>query len=531
MTLAKLPQNAKVAVLGAGILGLTFTYFLSKYRPDIQFTIFEKQGRPGGWMSSPSLVAKDTQESIVLEKGPRTLRGVKDGTLLMIDILRQLGLQSQVEVLSKTCIANKKYILDSSREIVQVPDSIGSAVNFAKNVLFMDAKMMLGVLKEPFVKPLKDDETIEQFFRRRFGSTALTDNVMSAVIHGIYAGDVGKLSVKSVLPFLKDIEDQSGSVIKHMLKSLTKSKNKAPEEISPELQEYEKLISPSAGLLELQNKLKNYPMIKLQSGMEIFPKSLATYLETNTNTKILYNSSIDSVDAITGKVNGEQFDHIRSTINSHALAKALPSTDPLVPELKSIQYASIFLTNVYTKTPSLIPKGKPGFGFLCPRYRNITQNEDALLGTIYDSDVENNVEGLFSSVKATPQEANKITIMMGGHYYSHWSIPSDGINLKIVKNVLESKLNVDLSKFNIKVIKDGERLEVDTIKDNDLIISYNLHLHCIPQYNLGYYETKAKVDEILKHDYKLSFGGAVFGDGIGVPDCVILSFKDTLKLK
>ena len=41
------------------------------------------------------------------------------------------------------------------------------------------------------MKPIKEDETIEQFFKRRLGSTVLTDNVASSIIHGIYAGDVG----------------------------------------------------------------------------------------------------------------------------------------------------------------------------------------------------------------------------------------------------------------------------------------------------------------------------------------------------
>ena len=103
-----------MAVLGAGILGLTFTYFLSKLRPDLQFTIFEKLKRPGGWMSSPKLHVNNTNESILFEKGPRTLRGVKDGTLLMLDILRKLDLDSQIEVINEKCNANKKYILDSS---------------------------------------------------------------------------------------------------------------------------------------------------------------------------------------------------------------------------------------------------------------------------------------------------------------------------------------------------------------------------------------------------------------------------------
>ena len=62
-------------------------------------------------------------------------------------------------------------------------------------------------------------------------------------------------------------------------------------------------------------------MIKLHDGMETLPKYLAEYLINNTNTKIEYNTSIQDIDAVTGKINGESYDHIRSTINTHDLAK------------------------------------------------------------------------------------------------------------------------------------------------------------------------------------------------------------------
>ena len=142
---------------------------------------------------------------------------------------------------------------------------------------------------------------------------------------------------------------------------------------------------------------------------------------------------------------------------------------------------------------------------LSPRYGNVWKNPDALLGTIYDSDIENNVEGLFVDTKPVHNPNNKITIMMGGHYYTNWTIPSNSVNLKIVKDVLTSKLKVDLSKFNLKVIKDGEPLQIDEINDNDLVISYSFHSNCIPQYNLGYQETKDKVNQLLDKGYKLSF--------------------------
>ena len=82
------------------------------------------------------------------------------------------------------------------------------------------------------------------------------------------------------------------------------------------------------------------------------------------------------------------------------------------------------------------------------------------------------------------------------------------------------------------MIKDGEPLQIDEINDNDLVISYKFPFKLYSQYNLGYQETKDKeVNQLLDKGYKLSFGGTVFADGVGVPDCVLNGFKDALKLK
>ncbi|KAI5963644.1 HEM14 [Candida pseudojiufengensis] len=538
MSLKKLPQNGKIAVLGAGISGLTFTYFLSKLRPDIKFDIYEKSSKVGGWMSSPSLHVKDSGELIILEKGPRTLRGIRDGSLLMIDILRKLGLEDQIEVIHKSSIANKKYITDSTGELIQVPNSLKTFIEFMKNVKAVDSKLFFGILKEPFVKPLEQDESVEQFFKRRLGSTSLTDNVASAIIHGVYAGDISKLSIKSTMPFMKDLENESGSIIKHMLKSIKKKKPISLKHVlSDELETYETKISPESNLSSIQSKLKDYPMIKLHDGLQTLPTALASYLSQNKNIKFHFNSPIIECDPKIGLVNDEEYDHIRSTIDSYSLANSLPLNNPLIPDLKSVQYISIFLTNIYSKKSILIPHNKPGFGFLRPRHQQIKDNPQALLGVIYDSDIEKNVVKLFDSTQSNPaqyEEYNKITVMMGGHYYNNWNIPSNNVNLQIVKEILQDKLKVNISKFNIKIVDydpTNEDFKIDSIGDNDIIISYNLIENCIPQYNLGYQEIKANVFNIVdKENFKLSFGGTVFGDGIGVPDCVSNALKDATKL-
>ena len=57
-----------------------------------------------------------------------------------------------------------------------------------------------------------DDESIGSFISRRFGSGP-ADNLASAIIHGIYAGDIYNLSARTILPGPWETESKIGSVL------------------------------------------------------------------------------------------------------------------------------------------------------------------------------------------------------------------------------------------------------------------------------------------------------------------------------
>lgn len=62
-----------------------------------------------------------------------------------------------------------------------------------------------------------EDESIGSFMSRRFGSSAIPDNIVSAVLHGIYAGDIYQLSIKSLQPSIWHAEAHDGGILKGML--------------------------------------------------------------------------------------------------------------------------------------------------------------------------------------------------------------------------------------------------------------------------------------------------------------------------
>lgn len=534
----QLPKGGNVSVIGAGISGLTFTYFLTKLRPDVKVTIYESRSQPGGWIRSEYLNVKGAP-SILLEKGPRTLRGVSDGTLLIIDILKNLSNSDQIEVMRSNSIANRKYILGFNDELVEVPSDIKTGFKFMTNEL--TDGFFKGIVTEPFSKSRlanDKDESIASFFQRKFRSSKITDNVMSAVLHGIYAGDVRKLSVRALLPKLVELEETHGSIMKGVFDKMFNKDKKLEPVPNATLNEYETLISPDANLQKLKTKLKPFPMLRLDKGLQQLPLIIASSLSKNPQVSIKYDSKIAAIDLSKDLIveeNGQKlnYNHLRSTINTNSLAKLI-NNNKLSSCLSEIEYVTVFLVNIYSPKQTLIPKNGNGFGFLVPLAK---RNHESLLGVIYDSDTEQNTERLFGTTgdEQSIESYNKITLMMGGHFYNSLTIPSNSLNIEAVKKVLTKYLKVDLSNYNL-ILRDEANMtnvNLDKLDDNDLIISYNLHENCIPQYNVGYNELKLKVATILDEDLQgsLSIGGMCFGNGVGVPDCVMNGLEDALKMK
>lgn len=532
-----LPPNGAVAVIGAGISGLSFAYFLSKLRPDVGITLYESKPGPGGWIHSQYL--NSGNDEILLEKGPRTLRGVSDGTLLIIDILKQLSQDHQIEVMRHDSVANRKYFLDHNDKLLEVPNSFSTGLKFFNNQLTKG--LFRSVLSEPFLLvKLKSGEDISvgEFFRRKFGSSKLTDNLVSAGLHGIYAGDVNKLSVRTLLPKLIDLTDKHGTIFKSVL-SLT-IKPKPAKEWNPLLQQYESLISKDSNLKQLQLDLKPYPMLRLNKGLQQLPLSLASYLSGLPNITLKYNSNISHIAVgdkvvVNDDISTYKYDHLRSTINTHSLAKLLgPGLNSnLQQALTSTEYVDVFLVNVYSPRKGLIPANGSGFGFLVPLLK---QNPDSLLGVIYDSDTEQNVQQLFpSSEEGKNTGYDKITLMMGGHMYGKTGIPSNLDRIKAIKRVLLEYLNVELQTHNLIIRDEGSinDKKLPPLANNDLVISYNMHQQCIPQFHVGYEQNKAATNKLLAEelDNKISLGGMCFGNGIGVPDCVMNGLEGALSLK
>jgi len=186
-----------VAIIGAGITGLTAAFYLK--RRGLSVTVYEAGTRAGGVIQS---VRRD---GFLAEFGPNT---ILETSPKIAQLVRETGLDPRK--LNPDPRAGARF-LARNKHPVAMP---GSPPGFLTTELFsFSAK--LAVLREPFVPPRRDgvEESIAEFVTRRFNREFL-DRAIDALVAGVYAGDPHKLSLTHAFPKLKALEDNYGSMIK-----------------------------------------------------------------------------------------------------------------------------------------------------------------------------------------------------------------------------------------------------------------------------------------------------------------------------
>jgi oxygen-dependent protoporphyrinogen oxidase len=192
----------KIAIIGGGIAGLTLAWHLQK--AGVAYDLFEADSRAGGNILSPH-----PAEGYLLEAGPNSLQLSTE----LAELLADLGLSSQIQ--DTAAVSQHRYVLRGGR-YRQLP---GSPPGLLKSGFFsLQAKwQLLRELWKP-AGPVDEQETVAQFFRRRFGSE-IVDYAVNPFMAGIYAGDPEQLLLHKTFPQLAALEQQHGSVLRGLAKT------------------------------------------------------------------------------------------------------------------------------------------------------------------------------------------------------------------------------------------------------------------------------------------------------------------------
>jgi protoporphyrinogen/coproporphyrinogen III oxidase len=214
------PNRKRVAVLGGGIAGLAAAYTLMRARQSgapIDELLIEGRDRLGG------VIRTEHVEGFVIEAGPDSFLAEKPEAAALA---RELGLGDSL--IGSNDAQRRTYILHRGR-LVPLPDGLMFLVPtrlwpmVTTSLLPFSSKLAMAAelfAKQPSGNSDRDaDESVASFVRRHFGE-AMLENVADPLLAGVYGGDSGALSVRSVLPRFFEMERQHGSLTRATLRAM-----------------------------------------------------------------------------------------------------------------------------------------------------------------------------------------------------------------------------------------------------------------------------------------------------------------------
>ncbi|PHH67283.1 hypothetical protein CDD81_3052 [Ophiocordyceps australis] len=405
-----------VGIIGGGLTGLTTAYYLAKRLPrTTRLTVYEASDRLGGWLQTERVegsgmgleVGRELEGArIAFERGPRTLTSLRETTwrlddLVLWDVAHGVGLEvvSPADQARHVCYGDK---------LVKLPDAQGGYGRLA-HPLFLGlagAALHYGLGRLLHGRPRMpaDDVSIAAWLRQLTGSDAVADRLASAMVHGIYGGDVDRLSARWVL--------EGAFVSTYMGRPppgccfMPAHEADLLADLAP-LPHVARLASrPHASLLHFG-----------AAGIEALPQALARALHAHPNVQVRTGCRVDAIRrhesqqhltlSLAGAKGQRQSQHHHRVVAALDAASLLRASATELPSLAAAPSVSIMTVNLWYPQPQLNPRG---FGYLIPRCQEPTNPERAL-GVFFDSDV-----GLAGPAVGEPP-ATKLFVLLGGHYY------------------------------------------------------------------------------------------------------------------
>ncbi len=346
----------KVAIIGAGITGLSIGFYLKK--AGIPFTIFEKTNRSGG------VIKSERKNGFIFERGPNA--GVIAG-LELADLL--IELEKSLPIVYADEKSKKRLILKNNHWYA-LPDGVFSAI---KTPLF-SFEDKLKVATEFFRKKENyETETLAETVKRRLGKSIL-DYAIDPFVSGVYAGDADKLITKYAFPKLYNLEDRYGSFIRGSFQLSKKRSKEYKQKVN------KKIFSFENGLQQLPDLLS-----------EIIGKNHFRFNQNNFKIEFIKNNNF--------KIKNEYFSHVITTVKP----KGLSEITNFLPEsflkiMYRMKYAKIVHINLGFQNWNGI--NIDAFGGLIPQKENKN-----LLGLLFMSSQFPN---------RAPKDGALFSVFMGG---------------------------------------------------------------------------------------------------------------------
>ena len=388
-------KNIKVAVVGAGLTGLTTAFYLKKAGIDVH--IFEKTDRVGG------VIKTSHENGFTLESGPNT--GVLSHPEAA-ELIENLSGDCKLEIADEA--AKARWVWKAGKWET-LPSGLIKGIT-TPLFTFSDKLRLLG---EPFRKKGDNpNETLKELVLRRMGKSFL-DYAVDPFILGIYSGDPAKLLPKYALPKLYRLEQDYGSFIGGSIKKARQPKTDWEKKATREI------FSVKGGLSNLIDALeKNIgnENISLNCDSLSFEKIGENQFKTKNQVTI--------------------FTHVISTVGAYELKTLFPFADAKkLKKINQLEYAKVIQVSLGFKDWKGIPL--KAFGGLVPFKEN-----RGVLGVLFLSSFLKN---------RAPEKGALLSVFLGGVRKPEIVELSDEQIVSIVDK--EIKQMMGLSEFNPELLK------------------------------------------------------------------------------
>ena len=340
-------KQYQTIILGGGLSGLTVAHKLRMKNPGHRFCILEKGDRTGG------VIRTNHDQGYVTEIGPH---GFLDNCDESKQILAETGLDRECVKAPLIDFVRYVYLNGKLNLIPQTPGKILRAP-----LIPWSAK--LRVLAELWKPVLEGEPTVAKWIDHRFGPALLP--FLDAVYTGTYAGDFNKLTIDSVMPGVRALEKEHGSVLRGLLSKMLHKKRQEKG--------------------DKKAKFSMPAMTSFPSGMQRLPERLSENLTLGEDLQL--NTDVTSVQADPGNESSWLVRSSKGDFHAKNVVFALPvnvalqllaQIDPSLPE-KSVPETWIATVVFGFEDDVKLP---PGFGYLTPE-----QEQRFTLGSLFSSNM------------------------------------------------------------------------------------------------------------------------------------------------
>jgi len=437
-------------VAGGGVSGLNLARTVRRLRPDWRIRVLEKAAHPGGTIRSERV------DGSLCEHGPN---GFLTNVTHTWDLAVDLGIEDRLRLADPSSERRFLYI---GGKLVQLHKN---PVKFmASPVLSAAGKARL--MTEPFRgRGSGEDESVASFITRRLGPEPVK-HLGDAMVTGIFAGDVNRLSLPAAFPIMADFEREHGSMFKGMQAHLKARRNRAAEG------------GPDGRLASFDE------------GMQVLIDTLADDLGDVLRPGRAVVAAEGGADGyrITTEGDGVSEVHyarrVAFCLPAPGAAKLLRGFSPEASrEVADIEYAGITVACVFYDR-SQIGADTNAFGFLAPRGEGLR-----MLGCIWSGAV-------------FPGHVNPDKVLCRVMY--------GGVRDPEAVELDEAEI-VDLAHRELTPI-----LRPTGVPTGRRVVRWR---RGIPQYNVGHMARVARAEKALESCPGLYLGGNSY-HGVGVNDCV-----------